>query len=297
MPSEIATIQPREMPATLKFSADQIDLIKRTIAVGCTDDELALFVEVCRGKQLDPFSRQIYAIKRWDSKQKREVMAIQIGIDGYRLEAQRTGKYAGQGAIEWCDEQGNWTDVWLHDSPPAAARCTVYREGFDRPITRVAKFSSYCARGKEGQPVANWRTMPEVMIGKCAEALALRTAFPKELGGTTIPEEMEHDHENVVHYDATVTVEDRKPSERLPPASGEITPQDIKLMWQEVDEAAAKLGVEQKEARAAIRNLIKDVYHVPRYGEMTRETYAKVIDLIDVTLAALIKEPEGPAYE
>ena len=284
MTTDLATIQPRELQAVTDFSEQQIELIKRTIAVGCTDDELALFVEVCRSKRLDPFSRQIYAIKRWDSKQKREVMAIQIGIDGYRLEAERTGKYNGQGAIEWCDESGQWTDVWLSDDAPAAARCTVYREGLKTGITRVAKFSSYCARGKEGQPVANWRSMPEVMIAKCAEALALRTAFPRELGNTTIPEEMEHDHENVIHYGDSVEVEEPPPSAKLPPKTGNLEPQDIKLLKAEVSSTAKQRGLPVRESWQKMFDYATRTYGIEKWSDLNREQYNEVFDSVALEL-------------
>lgn len=159
---------------------DQVGLLKRTLGADLTDDELALFGAVAQRRGLDPFAGQIHAVKRQGR------MAIQTSIDGYRLIAERTGRYAGQLPPEWCGPDGVWRDVWLDKtSPPAAARVAVLRRDFDKPMWAIAHWTEYAANTHA------WQKMKALMLAKCAEALALRKAFPAELSGLYTADEMD----------------------------------------------------------------------------------------------------------
>lgn len=179
-----------------EWDAEQIRLLKQLVAKDLTDPEFALFGQICKRTGLDPFTRQVYAIKR---KQRKNVngnwvddfvMTIQTGIDGYRVIAERTGEYAGGDEPTYgppCD-CGN-AGLGKH---PEWAKVTVRRlkNGVPYDTSERADFDEYAQTNRDGAVMPLWAKMPKRMIAKCAEALALRRAFPGLFDGVYTTEEM-----------------------------------------------------------------------------------------------------------
>lgn len=173
-----------------KLTRSQINLIKSTIAKGASDDELKMFVQVCKGANLNPFLRQVHLVPRWDSKNAKEVRTIQVSIDGFRSIAESSGAYAGNEDPIFKGEQTIKPNEKGELTVPNGATVTVYKMlGGERcPFTATARWSEYYPGAKLG---FQWHIRPYLMLGKCAEALALRKAFPKLLSGMYAQEEME----------------------------------------------------------------------------------------------------------
>lgn len=177
--SDHSAIAPRDnnMAVALATYNDkaQLAVIRDQICVGATASEMWVFLARCVALGLDPFSRQIYFVKR-DSANG-PVVAHQIGIDGFRSIAERTGELVGITEPEYEGE----TEV-KGIKAPAIARVTVTREirGKDREFTGSARWSEFYPGDKLG---FMWQKMPFHMLGKCAEAQAMRRAFPQQMGG------------------------------------------------------------------------------------------------------------------
>lgn len=182
-------------PGQTDWTSDQIAALQHLgIDSSVGGGDLKVFLTYAQRTGLDPFARQIYLIGRrqFDNEKKAwtKKWTIQCGIDGFRIVAQRSGKYRGQTPAQWCGEDGQWRDTWLSADPPSAARAGVLHADFDAPLYAVALWSEYAQTTSKGELTAMWKRYGALMLHKCAEALALRRAFPHDLSGLYTVDEM-----------------------------------------------------------------------------------------------------------
>lgn len=243
-----------------KMTKEEVALIKEHIAKGASDAELKIFLAICEKTGLDPFSRQIHLVPRWDSKQRKEVRTAQVGIDGFRAVAERSGKYAGSQEPEYGDEVDKSYTPKEGSSKaetykvPSVARVTVKKvvDGILCDFTSSARWEEYYPGDLQG---FMWRKKPYLMLAKCAEAQALRKAFPMMLSGFYIPEEMEAS-------DATVTDDDNQESDFMKAATLLGQMKDLKNLQDFINKikASKKYTAKQKaELNKILKNRIEEV--------------------------------------
>lgn len=280
----------------LDLDEQKIALLRRTLARGASEDELALFIEQCRRTGLDPFARQIYSVRRkqWNSQSRsyEEAQVIQVSIDGFRLTADRTHKYAGQVGPWWCGADGEWKEVWLNDSPPAAAKVGVLRHDFHQPLYAIALYKSYVQTNSHSEPVSRWKTDPAGMLAKCAEALALRRAFPHELSGLYTTEEMgQADNPTTTIAEPVIEAQE----EHKPHRNGQrpFTPLDLRSNFTKAVAAIEAKGLllgpdDFSVTESALQNLLEGDRDLERYLEfVTGIPYLE--DMSEAHIVALLR--------
>lgn len=190
------------------WTPGQMIALKGTLGLGSASEaELAVFFHYCKNTQLDPFGRQIYYLKRRVKVdgQFQDRWTIQVGIDGFRVIRDRAAR-RDHVDVEyedtlWYDATGEATDVWLLDTPPTACKVVVLKGG--RRFSGVVRFDAYAQtykpRASKDEPDPEprltdmWVRMGDGQLEKCAEAKALRRAFPHDLSGIYVEEELQHE--------------------------------------------------------------------------------------------------------
>ena len=220
MSSQLAVVPGAAVVVSAEW-LNQLDLVKRTVAPGLTDEEFALFCHIARVRHLDPLQRQIHAVKRktWNAQANggkgayEDKMTIQTAIDGYRSIANRTGLYmpSDKGALlEGSGDVSMRITMWVKKYHPISASWHEFSAtAYYREFVQTRKDEN-----KKVIPNSMWEKMPVNQLTKCAEALALRKGWPEELGGIYVDEEMQHaDSPTVLPPTQTQSQQDRTKKE------------------------------------------------------------------------------------
>lgn len=258
----------------LHFNSKQIDILKNSICKGVSNEEFEIFLMACMKTQLDPFMRQIYAVKRKSKKPDGswgETMTIQTGIDGYRLIAERTERYApGPEPTYVYDANGNLISATSYikkqtkDGTWHTVSASAYVDEYMQTFTDKAT--------GEKRPTGMWVTMPKTMLAKCAEAQALRKAFPAEMSGVYTKEEMQQaDQSEII----------------------------AKITLEQAAELDMILGDCSEKYRNLVMASIKKLYNTTDISELPAEMYQRVkeaaVKNMEETRAKSIALVEGPS--
>lgn len=280
----------------------QVAALKSLGIKHATDEDLLVYFHYCQKTDLDPFSKEIYLLERksWN-KDRRDwdyTQTIQVGIDGFRGKAQTSAREQGINLeyeeTTWYDDAGKPYTEWIKPEPPAAAKVTVVKvlpDGTRLRVPGFCRFQSYAAYAKDhhGDPAflqSQWKVMPEHMIEKCCEAFALRRAFPRDLSGMYIPEELQGGME----YEAAPPPPKLRARRREPDANDEgvvdgevVVEPDTQTAVPDPQEALARIGAVFREhglgakshavTRSAVATgLFHQMMGTPVTGYITPET-------------------------
>lgn len=242
------------------WGEEHMRIVRDAFAPTASPIEFMVMWAGAKSRGLDPVKKQIHFVKRWDDMRGCDVWSSQVSIDGFRAIAEATGKYDGQDEPEFSRDP---EDGFL------IAKVRVYRKDVGRPFVGVAMWPEFAQTKKNGDPVFMWKKMPYHMLAKCAEALALRKAFPEQLAGLYTPDEMGSDVEPntnaeknaAVYAERALTLDPIRPV--TPPPRSDSPP-----AWQaRIDAAANPEDACTRAVQVTIESPEEIAAEVPRYLE------------------------------
>ena len=242
-------------------NTQELQILKDTYAKGATDTEFKMLFAVGNRVGADPFKKEIYLIPFWDSQARKMSKTPVVGIDWYRKQAGKSANYGGQGETEFGEDEN--TNRVMH---PKWAITPIYNKRFTQPIRVKVFWSEIAKTDKAGQAIANWKSMPHIMMAKCSEAQGIKKAFPEEIGGVYTEEELLMPKGAVVaEYEEVKTNADDLKEDVVV----EMTPEVLK----QVKELIKRKGKEEKK--------MLDYFQREKLEDLTPEETKTAIDLLE----------------
>lgn len=226
-------------------------LVEAIFPLATSVESVILALSYCRARKLDPFKRCVHIVPIWSKELGRLVDTVWPGIGELRTTAFRTGEYAGRGETAYGPDRTEKVGS-VEMTFPEWAQVTVQRnvKGTIVPFCgpRVYWLETYAtAKRNDDTPNDMWKNRPRGQIDKCAEAAALRAAFPEEIGSDYIPEEVQHKQGGtIVEGKATQSLDDL--TDKL---EGPSPPQPVVTAEAEDAEDAEDAGAETDSTEAA----------------------------------------------
>ena len=196
-----------------------------------TDQEVAMFLNLCKFQKLNPFLREAYLIKYGS-----QPATIVTGKEAITKRAMRSPNYAGQQAgVVVLTEDGTLENrigsIVLEDETLVGGWAKVFVKGYEYPIEITVAFDEYVVRKSSGEINSQWSKRPATMIRKVALVQALREAFPEDLAGMYSTEEMNVDDSilpvDVIENIPTDAVQTEGPAEATEPVEAQPVPDDV----------------------------------------------------------------------
>ncbi len=273
-----ARLTMNEVEANSQERPIDLELVRRTVAAGATDDELAMYLHDCQRRGVHPLDRLLHFTIHLDKSGSRKYTPI-TSIDLFRARAANTGEHAGTDDAVYITDDGTQF--------PQTASVTVYRvvKGVRCPFTATARWKEY----KPSKDFM-WLKMPYTMLAKCAEALALRKAFPAELGGLYTADEMAQ--APAIDPNLTIEANGFTPAEQAKALAARAAnpPVPVSHPTQQQRDAintiSAQLGIRDEYAKKIFAR-----YDVKRLGLLTEAQAAEVVlELSQLAVEKLLAE-------
>ncbi len=200
---QLPSIAPPRLPyhpaVQERFGVDRASwkaLVEAIFPNATSTESVILALSYCRARKLDPFKRNVHIVPIWNKELRRYTDTIWPGIGELRTTAFRTGEYAGRGATTFGPDVTKQVGS-MELTFPEWAQVTVFRMVKGQRVEfsgpRVYWLETYAnIKREDDTPNDMWANRPRGQIDKCAEAAALRSAFPEEIGSDYIPEEVQH---------------------------------------------------------------------------------------------------------
>lgn len=179
--------------------AERQRVLRRTRYSHLTESQYKLLIATAIERKLSPWLDHLW-VTSIPGPVRNELVVV-AKLQALRDIAETSGEYDTQYGPAWCGDDGKWKKFWPKNIPPSAARVGVLRKGRSKPLWCTAYWEESAVvevdrtghpMSENGKPVLTraWERMPRFMLAKVAEAMALRRAFPQELSGLYIAEEL-----------------------------------------------------------------------------------------------------------